>query len=90
MTKEKFIVWLLSELEKGGVKWPGGAENVRVQATRAGKHQRDAGAWVWRLEPVDSTLAVFPVVGSSYSWKSLAGKEICFNYRHGLVEVEVK
>lgn len=36
-----------------GLRFPGGVENAYIERTYAGRHQKDAGAWLWLLQPIE-------------------------------------
>lgn len=65
------ILAQLLAMEGADVEWPGGAENVRIQRTYAGHHQRSAGAWTWALGVVHPTFGV-PSIGSQYPAREVA------------------
>jgi hypothetical protein len=64
---------IVSGLAAQGIDWPGGPANAVIRRTRAGRHQRSAGAWSWFLWHVnDVEGALFPSVGSQWPASRIA------------------
>src|SRR4051812_18250702 len=87
--RDSFYRRVNDALLKIGIEWPGGAENMQIRRTRAGRHQKARGALSWFLYGKDGYLPIKDI-GGYVAAKYYVGELEAMDERYAVVIEPIK